>query len=235
MIRRQKVTQQSTSQVAVLKQVLYRLSYFTDHASPAWPSLPPLFSSFLKKSTQQKTTGTSRKTFPEQKQTHVGMESSKTNQTRWEWHHNTFIIPTSYAILPTMHTIKHSTCSLKPFCSVAIKLQPSTTQLTLHASQHALHTHTQHYTLHCLPQPSYAHNKHKALYSWQNDTRCREDVKVLWCHSHFVWLVLWGFHSYMRLFRFFVTCVVFKGGYSTICHTPLWLSSSWCGYSQMYV
>jgi len=25
--------------------------------------------------------------------------------------------------------------------------------------------------------------------SWQNGTRCRDDVKVLWCHSHLVWLV----------------------------------------------
>ena len=28
--------------------------------------------------------------FFEQKQEHVGIEPSKTNQTRWEWHHNTF-------------------------------------------------------------------------------------------------------------------------------------------------
>ena len=26
--------------------------------------------------------------------------------------------------------------------------------------------------------------------SWQNGTRCRDGVKVLWCHSHLVWLVL---------------------------------------------
>ena len=24
---------------------------------------------------------------------------------------------------------------------------------------------------------------------WQNGTRCRDGVKVLWCHSHLVWLV----------------------------------------------
>jgi len=24
------------------------------------------------------------------KQAHIGMEPSKTNQTRWEWHHSTF-------------------------------------------------------------------------------------------------------------------------------------------------
>jgi len=32
--------------------------------------------------------------FPERKSAHVGMDPSKTNQTRWELHHNTFTIPT---------------------------------------------------------------------------------------------------------------------------------------------
>ena len=27
------------------------------------------------------------------------------------------------------------------------------------------------------------------LHGWQNGTRCRDGVKVLWCHSHLVWLV----------------------------------------------
>ena len=108
-------------------------------------------------------------------------------------------IPTSCAVLLTMHTTKLSTCisycshqllrwmynytpqgtqhcslhsllyirqPISPVpslphlrCSVAIMLQPPTTQLTLHACQHALHT--QHYLPHYLPQPSYAHNKHR--------------------------------------------------------------------------
>ena len=46
------------------------------------------------------TTGTNHKKFSERKQAHVEMESSKTNQTRWEWHHNTF------------------TPSLHPFCQL---------------------------------------------------------------------------------------------------------------------
>ena len=36
-------------------------------------------------------------------------------------------------------------------------------------------------------------------------------MKVLWCHSHLVWLVFWGFHPYMRLFSFrklLVTCLL---------------------------
>ena len=39
--------------------------------------------------------------------------------------------------------------------------------------------------------------------SWQNGTRCRDGVKLLWCHSHLVWLVFVGsiptracFHSF---------------------------------------
>ena len=27
------------------------------------------------------------------------------------------------------------------------------------------------------------------VYSWQNGTRFRDGVKVLWCHFHLVWLV----------------------------------------------
>ena len=28
-----------------------------------------------------------------------------------------------------------------------------------------------------------------SVHGWQNGTRCRDGVKVLWCHSHLVWLV----------------------------------------------
>ena len=31
------------------------------------------------------------------------------------------------------------------------------------------------------------------VHNWQNGTRCRDGVKVLWCHSHLVWLVFEGF------------------------------------------
>ena len=46
-------------------------------------------------------------------------------------------------------------------------------------------------------------------HSWQNDTRCRDDVKVLWCCSHLVWLVFEGFIPTCTCFHsenFFVTC-----------------------------
>ena len=62
-------------------------------------------------------------------------------------------------------------------CSVAIKLQPPTDFLH--------YTPMQHYTnptaFHNLPQPSYAHN---TRHSWQDGTRYRDGVKLLWCHFH---------------------------------------------------
>ena len=32
------------------------------------------------------------------------------------------------------------------------------------------------------------------MHSWQNGTRCRDGVNVLWCRSHLVWLFFffWG-------------------------------------------
>ena len=63
--------------------------------------------------------------------------------------------PTRHSALLTQQPFAHKTTNpyLPYACSVAIKLQPPTTQLTLYAHQHALYI--QHYPLHCLPQPSY--------------------------------------------------------------------------------
>ena len=56
------------------------------------------------------------------------------------------------------------------------------------------------------------------VHSWQNGTRCRYGVKVLWCHSHLVWLVFedsipTSFHSenficdlFLLLFFFLLYC-----------------------------
>ena len=47
------------------------------------------------------------------------------------------------------------------------------------------------------------------MHSWQNGTRCRDDVNVLWCHSHLVWLVFEGSIPTCACFHlenFFVTC-----------------------------
>ena len=67
--------------------------------------LPPFFSLTIPKrqyKKEKKATETSHKKFSEGKQVHVGMEASKTNQTRWEWHHNTFT--------PSLHLV--------PFCQL---------------------------------------------------------------------------------------------------------------------
>ena len=54
-------------------------------------------------------------------------------------------------------------------------------------------------------------------HSWQNGTRCRDGVNVLWCRSHLVWLAFEGsiptcacFHSE----NFFVTCIYMVRAYS---------------------
>ena len=48
------------------------------------------------------------------------------------------------------------------------------------------------------------------MHSWQNGTRCRDGVNVLWCRSHLVWLVFEGsIPTFMHLFSFgklSVTC-----------------------------
>ena len=47
------------------------------------------------------------------------------------------------------------------------------------------------------------------VHSWQNGTRCRDGVNVLWCRSHLVWLVFEGFIPTCACFHsenFFVTC-----------------------------
>ena len=72
-------------------------------------------------------------------------------------------------------------------CSEAIKLQPPTTWLLhLHLYAHvALPTPLPFTTLLCT---QIANTRH----SWKNGTRCRGVVKVLWCHSHLLWLVFEG-------------------------------------------
>ena len=44
--------------------------------------------------------------------------------------------------------------------------------------------------------------------SWQNDTRYRDGVMVLWCHLHLIWLVFEGSIPTCACFHanFFVTC-----------------------------
>ena len=77
-------------------------------------------------------------------------------------------------------------------CSVAIKLQPPTTQLTLHACQHALHT--QHYPL--LPSTTF-------LFTQQTE----QDVGIVWRYNSGVIPILFGWclrvpslHGFVKTF-----------------------------------
>ena len=66
----------------------------------------------------------------------------------------------------------------------------------------------------CTPHPL-TNTKH----SWQNGTKCRDGVELLWCHSHLVWLVFEGsiptcacFHS-ENFFVTFYYCLQGKGAH----------------------
>ena len=71
-----------------------------------------------------------------------------------------------------------------------------TLQLPNHINSLPMHntpSTTHHTAFHNPPLPTT--NKHKASYLckwWQNGTRCRDGGKVLWCHSHLLWLVFEG-------------------------------------------
>ena len=101
------------------------------------------------------------------------------------------------------------------------------------------------YTLTCTPHPALpsqlpsttllctqlTNTKH----SWQNGTRCRDGVKLLWCHSHLVWLVFEGsiptcacFHSE----NFFVTCIYMVRAYSVYAFCPICVR---CNISALHI
>ena len=68
----------------VLCIIVYRSCIFLSAFPPTF-----LLSYHPKWQCKKKTLEANHKTFSEQKQAHVGMELSKINQTRWDWHHNT--------------------------------------------------------------------------------------------------------------------------------------------------
>ena len=76
--------------------------------------------------------------------------------------------------------------------------------LSMHINMHYTPSTTHHTAFHNPPQ--HTTNKHKAyLCKWQqNGTRCRDGVKVLWCHSHLYSLV--GFEGSIP------TCTCFPEG-----------------------
>ena len=77
-------------------------------------------------------------------------------------------------------------CYSQPRTSVCEQLVSTHNIHILHAHQHALHSsQLPSTTLLCTQLTNTKH-------SWQNGTRCRDGVNVLWCRSHLVWLVFEG-------------------------------------------
>ena len=89
---------------------------------------------------------------------------------------------------------------------------------TLHAHQHALRSsQLPSTTLLCTQLTNTKH-------SWQNGTRCRDGVNVLWCRSHLVWLVFKGSIPTCTCFHlenFFVT-LYSTGGTEWLSYTPVY-------------
>ena len=129
--------------------------------------------------------------------------TSKTNQTRWEWHHNTHTIPehcTQHCLLHSLYikdnSYLHSTISayksLPCSCSIATTLQPPTAYLTPRAHQPT-------------PPPSTTF-----LCTQITSTRVVgkivQDAGMLWkcCRSNPISSLVgfWEFHPYMHLFSF---------------------------------
>ena len=184
-------------------------------------------------------------------------------------------IPTSCAILPTMHNKKlfthslneHSTqhCSLHSLPHKRQSTSGSATFSSSNISQHNLNQHTiqsitahsfcvqdrlylpcsiatihcshlQHNTLH-----AHQHAQHTAIpfplpsttllctqptntkHSWQNRTRCRDGVNVLWCCFHLVWLVFEHFIPTCACFHsenFFCDFILIITTVSSTCLQP---------------
>ena len=67
----------------------------------------------------------SQKKFSEQKQAYVGMEPSKTNQTRWEWDYNTFT--------PSLHLVPfYQPCLVFIICVNTRVVEGSGVDVVLH-------------------------------------------------------------------------------------------------------
>ena len=82
------------------------------------------------------------------------------------------------------------------------------------ASTYNIHTLTSTCTTHPVLPSSLPSTNTK--HSWQNGTRCRDGVNVLWCRSHLVWLVFEGsiptcacFHleTFFCCFRCYYCCI----------------------------
>ena len=138
------------------------LSYFINHASLPPPPLPPHFSLTISKQQYKKSNRSkSQRVF----YAHVGMESSKSNQTRWEWHNST--------VSPSLHLV--------PFCQLC-------TPKTLY--MHLAYSFALYNKVLSIAQSTVFHLSIYAMFS--NNKISQQSVKELWCHSILVWLLFEG-------------------------------------------
>ena len=92
-----------------------------------------------------------------------------------------------------LHTGKTDHISYAQYSNYIVHCShPQHNSLPMHINMHYTPTTTYHTTFH--NPPLHTTDKHKALLCkwWQNGTRCRDGVEVLWCCSHLVWLVFEG-------------------------------------------
>ena len=173
------------------------------------------------------------------------MEPSKTSQTRWEQHHNTFtpslhLVPFCQLCTPKKlsthsqneHDTQHWTLHSLPHKRQSISTTFSTNKISQRNlnSQHTIQTqHCSHFvhtsqTIPAVLSKNYIASTHNITHSpctstctthpalpsplpsltllriqltntkhnWQNGTRCRDSVNMLWCCSHLVWLIFEG-------------------------------------------
>ena len=97
------------------------------------------------------------------------------------------------------------------------KFHSITYTLTCHTdpgrgTAHALHSFSlsMHLNMHYTPSTTHSTAFHNppmhttnTRHSWQNGTRCRDGVKVLWCHSHLVWLRVPSLHALVFIPKMF--------------------------------
>ena len=118
---------------------------------------------------------------------------------------------TNSALLMRCRVSAKSRQIVSTMLSIATTLQQPTHSLCTSKCTTHLPLPTHHYPPHCHNPSLHTTNKHKAYLCkwWQNGTRCRDGVKVLWCHSHLVWLVFEAFIptcAFLRLCTQFPDC-----------------------------
>ena len=115
-------------------------------------------------------------------------------------------------ILHPIHTFLHTRWTIPATLSSNKVATISNTTYSLYTTTHALHTHAT--AFHVQDNPLlHTTNMHK--HSWQNGTRCRDGVKVLWCHSHLIGWFLRVPSLHVLVCVLLTFCDFFKKGFSS--------------------